>query len=525
MAQAVAAPDSLLAELTAALGAEHVVTDEAVRRLMSQDVYRSGELPLAVARPGSTADTSAVLAAASAAGVPVFIRGGGMSYTDAFLPDRDRAIILDMGRMAAVRDINPTDLYATVEAGCTWAALDEALKPHGVRAVFWGPMSGGTSTVGGAMAQGAVTFGSGRHGPSGANALSFEVVLADGRVVNTGSDAQARRAPFFRNYGPDVTGLFAHDAGALGVKTAITLQLEPRPGFGDGLSFACADFDDLVAAVQAVAQRGLATEVFGAETQLIRWVVGDSTWRQDLKAAWAVARSSHNRLAGAYRVGRMALAGRRFLSDAKYKVNFLTEAADGRRLALTLKDIRKAVGGRGQEIVNTMATVTRAMPFPDPMVLGPGGRRLLPLHTVVPWSAARDLHREFRALLKREAKTLAAHDIQVYLVYSTSGLSGFLYECVIYWPDEWLDLHRHTLPNEILSHMQESEPRPAAREAVEDLRLKIIDVMDAHGGIHFQIGRWYPYTRDRDDTFLNLLRELKAQVDPKGILNPGALGL
>ncbi len=73
--------------------------------------------------------------------------------------------------------------------------------------------------------------------------------------------------------------------------------------------------------------------------------------------------------------------------------------------------------------------------------------------------------------------------------------------------------------------MQESEPRPAAREAVEDLRLKIIDVMDAHGGIHFQIGRWYPYTRDRDDTFLNLLRELKTQVDPKGILNPGALGL
>ena len=70
---------------------------------------------------------------------------------------------------------------------------------------------------------------------------------------------------------------------------------------------------------------------------------------------------------------------------------------------------------------------------------------------------------DFVALLQREEKTLAANDIQVYLVYSTSGLSGFLYECVIYWPDEWLDLHRHTLPDEILSHMRESEPRPAAR--------------------------------------------------------------
>ena len=42
-------------------------------------------------------------------------------------------------------------------------------------------------------------------------------------------------------------------------------------------------------------------------------------------------------------------------------------------------------------------------------------------------------------------------------------------------------------------------------------------VMDEHGGIHFQIGRWYPYTRDRDEAFLKLLRELKGQVDPKGI--------
>ena len=275
MVQAVVAPDAVLADLTAAVGTENVVTNDVDRRLLSQDVYRCGELPLAVVRPSSTEQTSAVLAKATAAGVAVFIRGGGMSYTDAFLPDRGRAIILDMTRMTAVREINATDLYATVEGGCTWADVDKALAPHGLRAVFWGPMSGHTSTVGGAMAQGAVTYGSGHHGPSGANAFSFEVVLADGRVLHTGSDAQARRAPFYRHYGPDVTGLFAHDAGALGVKTAITLPLERRPGCGEGLSFACANFDDLVASIQAIAQAGLATEVFGAETELVQMVVGD----------------------------------------------------------------------------------------------------------------------------------------------------------------------------------------------------------------------------------------------------------
>ena len=518
-------PADVFDNLAGIVGAEHLVTDEAHRRLHSQDVYRSGELPLAVVRPGSTEETAAVVAAATAADIAVFVRGGGMSYTDAFLPDRSRAILLDMTRMTAVREINATDLYVTVEAGCTWAALDAALTPHGVRTVFWGPMSGHTSTVGGAMAQGAVTFGSGRHGPSGANALSFEVVLADGQVLNTGSNAQQGRAPFFRHYGPDVTGLFTHDAGALGVKTAITLQLEKRPGYGDGLSFAFADFDALVASTQAVCQQGLATEVFGAETELVRMVAGDSNLRQDLKALWAVATSAHNPLAGAYRAARMAVGGRRFLADSRFTVSFLTEAADNRRLKLALKDIRRAVGDQGQELVNTMAAVTRAMPFPDPPVLGPGGRRLLPLHTVVPWSAARDLHAGFRALMEQQRKTLEEHEILVYLVYSNSGLSGFLYETVIYWRDEWLELHRHTLPAEILNTMQESEPDPAARDAAEQVRLSIIDLMDAHGGAHFQIGRAYPYTRGRDEIFLKLLRELKAHVDPKGLINPGALGL
>ena len=525
MAQAATVADPLLADCESVVGAEHVITDDAIRRLLSQDVYRSGELPMAVVQPGSTVETAAIVAAATAAGIAVFARGGGMSYTDGFLPDRSRAIVLDMTRMTAVREINATDLYCTVEAGCTWMALDAALAPHGVRAVFWGPMSGHTSTVGGAMAQGAVTYGSGRHGPSGANALSLEVVLADGRILNTGSNAQARRAPFFRHYGPDVTGLFTHDAGALGVKTAVTLQLERRPTHGDGLSFAFADFDALVASIQAVCQRGLATEVFGAETELVRMVAGDSNLRQDLKALWAVASSAHNPLAGTLRAARMALGGRRFLTDSRFTVSFLTEAADNQRLKLARKDIRRTVGERGRELVNTMAAVTRATPFPDPPVLGPGGRRLLPLHTVVPWSAARDLHAGFRALMERQRTTLEENDILVYLVYSNSGLSGFLYETVIYWKDEWLDLHRHTLPDEILTHMAESEPRPAVRAAADDVRLAIIDLMDTHGGTHFQIGRAYPYTRDRDATFLNVLRDLKTHVDPKGLLNPGALGL
>ncbi|MEY4270536.1 MAG: hypothetical protein RLZZ58_1752, partial [Pseudomonadota bacterium] len=49
--------------------------------------------------------------------------------------------------------------------------------------------------------------------------------------------------------------------------------------------------------------------------------------------------------------------------------------------------------------------------------------------------------------------------------------------------------------------------------------------MHDHGGVHFQVGKVYPYARDHDPLHWALLRTIKAELDPKGILNPGALGL
>ena len=72
-----------------------------------------------------------------------------MSYTDAYLPDRPGGVMVDLRRLDRVREIQVEDLYVTVEAGCTWAALDAALEPHGLRAIFWGPMSGARATLGG----------------------------------------------------------------------------------------------------------------------------------------------------------------------------------------------------------------------------------------------------------------------------------------------------------------------------------------------------------------------------------------
>jgi D-lactate dehydrogenase (cytochrome) len=516
---------SLLERWRANVGPEGVLTDQDSREFHSQDVYRSGTLPLAVLRPASIAALRDAVASATAAGVAIHARGGGMSYTDAFLPDSSRSVIIDTSALNRVVEINPVDLYATVEAGITWAALDEALRPHGLRAAFWGPMSGKLATVGGACSQGAVTFGSGLHGVSGANVLGFEVVLADGRLLRTGSAGQPGHSAFFRHAGPDLTGVFAADSGALGIKATVTLALEPGPGSGDGLSFAFDDFANLHAAVTTIARHGLATEIFGAESALVRLVAGPPDLRSDLATLLAVFRAQRSPLGGVSRVLRLAVAGRGHLSRARYLVNVMAEGREPRELAATLRAIRRVVGETGIEIANAVPEITRATPFPDPMLLGPGGRRLLPLHGIFPPSAVLNFHRAVSELRARQETRLEALGILLPVVYATVGRNGFLYEPVIYWPDTWPALHRRVMPEAVLARMQSGESNLEVRAAVEELRTSLIELMYAHGAVHLQIGRAYPYLRERDDAFEALLRGIKRELDPRNLMNPGVLGL
>ena len=419
--------------------------------------------------------------------------------------------------MNRIRDVNAADLHATVEAGCTWAALDEALAKHGLRAIFWGPMSGQRATIGGGMSQGAATFGSGLHGTSAAAAIGFEVVLGDGQVLQT--------ARFFRHSGPDLTGLFTGDAGAFGIKTAVTLQLEPRPAFGEGLSFAFDSFDQQVGGLQAVARLNIATETFGAETALLRSITGAANFQQDAATARAVIKRSRNPLLGIWQVLRMAQHGRRFLRSSNYAVSILTEARDRTRLALNLRDLREVTGRFGREIPNTMASVTRAMPFPDPMVLGAGGKRLLPLHGIFPYSKVAAFHLALAQLIERAQQELTQLGIEVFVVYACVGSNAMLHEPVIYWQDSWPELHKTVMPEAVLRQLRESPANHAARARVECLRLEIIELMHAHGAAHLQLGRAYPYLRDRDAAFSNMVYALKSALDPAHRINPGALGL
>lgn len=524
-AQGVSAHSDLISSLTSILGADNIIVDESERSYYSQDVYSQGPTVLAVIQPDSKEKLSQAVAAITAADVALFPRGGGFSYTDGYIPTTSNGITVDTRKMNSILEINTEDMFITVEAGCTWATIEDALKDKGVRPVFWGPFSGLNATVGGSMSQGSVTYGSSKHGPSGVAAESMEVVLADGSIVTTGSAGQPNHSPFFRHYGPDLTGLFCNDAGALGIKASVTLRLQKRMPVVMGLSFGFETFDGLHKGMAAAAREGLPTEAFGFDSTVMKVFTGGQGLAQDLKTLWAVGSAGRNVFAGAWQMLKIAMAGKRFIDKAEYTAHFVCEARDMREMKTHLQGLRDAVGPHGNEIVNTVPAVVRAYPFPPFSLMGPVGERWLAMHGIMPFSRVAEFKEKIDAVYARYSTEMEQHKIIKAAMFTTIATNAFLFEPVFYWEDSRAAfIDRHTDP-EILKKMKTFEPNVEGRKVVTEMKQAIIDCIYQCGGVHMQIGKAYPYTRERDAGALNMVKSLKAHVDPKGLMNPGALGL
>lgn len=515
---------ALVAGLEALLGTDAVETSEEERRFAVQDLYFEGALPLAVVSPRSTREVSELVRWCAKEAIAIAPRGGGMSYTDAFQPRVHRSVVLDFARLAAIRSIDAADGNVTVEAGCTWATLDAALAKVGMRARFWGPMSGGTATIGGSLSQGSVTFGSGVAGASANAVKSFEIVTGAGEVLLTGSDGSAGTGPFNRNFGPDLTGIFANDAGALGIKTAATLEIEPRPELVDGISFAVDSFAVMADMLREVRLRRLASEGIAMDAEVARQNAGPPNLKEDAKALMRIGRSAGSVPAGLKRMARIAAAGRRFLDGALYTVHFVVEGRDRLEIRSRLAAIRRLANG-AREIVNTVPLATRAAPFPELPVTHPDGRRLLPIHGVLADSRIAAFHADYCALKAEHAARMAQAGVTLAEFFAGVAGAGTLYEPVFYWPDSAMLYHRRRTPAYLDGVAQDYPENLVARRLVHELVGQIVLLMRAHGATHFQIGRLYPYAETREGEAGRLLRDLKGRLDPHGILNPGTLGL
>ncbi|MEO9497748.1 FAD-binding oxidoreductase [Parasphingorhabdus sp.] len=514
----------LLEKLIAICGADAISTSDADLRFFSQDLFFEGALPIAVASPSTPAAVVEIVHLCRTSGLSIFLRGGGMSYTKAFQPTHDNAIMLDFSNLSAIREISVQNQSVTVESGCTWAALDASLAKHGLRARFWGPMSGGSATVGGSMSQGTVTFGSGTTGASANAVKSFEIISGAGELIRTGSDGSKGTSPFNRNFGPDLTGIFANDAGALGIKTAVTLETEPRPPHVSGLSFAYDDFDNMAELFSELSARRLSSEMIAMDGDVARQNAGPANLVEDAKAMWRIGKAAGNPVAAVGRMAKIAMGGRRFLDKAKYTAHFVVEGRDKAELKSRINAIR-GFARSGTEIVNTVPLMTRADPFPVLPVTHPDGRRMLPIHGVFPASALHDFHLDYSALKARFSEKMDAVDVTVAEFFAGIAGVGLLYEPVFYWPDALYEYHRRRTPEYLDGQMSVYPENLPARELVGEFVEAFNILVHRHGGGHFQIGRLYPYAENREGGAATLLRDLKQALDPDNIINPGALGL
>lgn len=517
----------LLEDLAALLGAQNVLTDEADRRFYAQDVYREGVLPLAVIRPASTDELIAALRVIAREGLAVIPRGGGMSYTDGYLPQREGAVTVDLLRMDRIVEVNAEDGYVTVECGATWRALHDALAPHGVRTPYWGPLSGQKATIGGALSQGSMFLGSGRYGPAADSVIGLDVVLVDGTLLRLGSHANARGAPFFRQYGPDTMGMFLSDTGALGIKTRATFRLvRPQPE-SRHLSFQFPTAAGLLGGMGAVARADVVSECFGFDPGLQGMRMKRARLAEDVKTLGKVMKAAGGGLAGLKEGAKLVMAGRNFLDESQFSLHLSLDGRDAADAEAKAAIVRAAVAGAGgREVENSVPKVMRANPFADvTSMLGPGGERWVPVHGITSFSRASALFDSCEKVFAAHADEMRRLDIDHGYLIASVGLAGILLEPVLYWPEARLAFHERVLPPDYLAKLPTFPPNPPATEAVSRIRVALAENFTMQGAVSFQIGKFYPYQRGLETGAADFLRRLKALVDPSGRMNPGSLGL
>ncbi len=229
----------VITALAAELG-DRLSTGASIRALHGRDeAYSAPHLPDAVAFPETTEEVSRIMALCHQHRCPVVPFGVGSSLEGHVIPLRG-GISIDTSRMNKVLAVHEADLDAVVQPGVTRKQLNEELRATGL---MFTVDPGANASLGGMAATRASGTNAVRYGTMRENVLALEVVLADGRVIETGTRARKSSA------GYDLTHLFVGSEGTLGIITELTVRLFGQP---ERISAATCAFPDVAAAVDTV---------------------------------------------------------------------------------------------------------------------------------------------------------------------------------------------------------------------------------------------------------------------------------
>ena len=253
--------EATIADLVGVVGAEHVLTDDATRRLRTRgkstpDLLRAraGDLddaPDAVVRPRDHDEVQAVLQVAGRHRVAVVPFGGGTSVVGGLAPRRDEyagVISLDLVRMKRLFAVDPVSMTATLEPGLRGPEAEALLAGHGLT-LGHHPQSFEFATIGGFAA----TRSSGQ---SSAGYGRFDALVVGLTVATPRGTVHLGRAPASAA-GPDLRQVFLGSEGAFGVITSVTVRVRARPETTHYEAWRWPSFDAGIEAMRTLAQARL----------------------------------------------------------------------------------------------------------------------------------------------------------------------------------------------------------------------------------------------------------------------------
>jgi glycolate oxidase len=214
---------SFLDDLRAAAPHLRILTDETDRESYRRDETAHFEpgLPLAVALPTSTEEVATIMRMATAHRVPIVPRGAGSGLSGGSAGS-EGAVTLALTRMNRILEIDRGNLVAVVQPGVINADLKAAVASEGL---FYAPdpASYEFCSIGGNIGTNAGGLCCVKYGVTREAVVSLEVVMADGRVIRTGG----RNVKDVAGY--SLTHLIIGSQGTLGIVTEATLRLRPAP--------------------------------------------------------------------------------------------------------------------------------------------------------------------------------------------------------------------------------------------------------------------------------------------------------
>ncbi|WP_147127224.1 FAD-binding oxidoreductase [Shimia ponticola] len=462
----------ILDALRAAVGEKYVLVGEDTAVWSHDWTGKYSWSPLAVVRPATTQEVSAVMRSCHAAGIAVVPVGGHTGLTGG--THADNAVMVSLDRMNTIRAIKPDARIAVVEAGVVQQRLHEACEDHGM--LF--PMTfgaRGSAQIGGMLSTNAGGSNVVRYGNTRDLCLGIEAVLPDGRIVDLMSELRKD------NTGYDLKNLMIGAEGTLGLITAAVLKIVPAPKVRVTAMLAMDDLAPALGVLNALQEAtGGAVDAFEymPRTFIERHMVRIAGAREPFAAPHAV-----NIL---LEVGSTRPDDAERGDDGVPKLNTLVEA----ELASALErgEIADAViAASDTQRVEMWARreIAAEITF--------DGRPLIDTDIALP--------------LDRVAEFIERMKARVFEL--DSGAETFL---VAHLGDG--NIHYTVYPTSIDGALKE-----AVVTALEDLVNEMGGSFSAEHGIG--LSKLPSMTRQKDAVALDVMRAVKQALDPSGLMNPG----